>query len=34
MTRRSTTAPAPAPTIPKIPPTQVLPRLAARFGAV
>ena len=29
MTRRSTAAPAPAPTIPKIPPTQVLGRLAA-----
>ena len=29
MTRRSTTAPAPASTIPKIPPTQVLGRLAA-----
>lgn len=29
MTRRSTAAPAPAPTIPKIPPTQVLARLAA-----
>ncbi len=29
MTRRSTAAPAAAPTIPKIPPAQVLPRLAA-----
>ena len=29
MTRRSTAAPVPAPTIPKIPPTQVLARLAA-----
>ena len=29
MTRRTNTAPAPAPTIPKIPPTQVLGRLAA-----
>jgi hypothetical protein len=33
MTRRSTAAPAPAPTIPKIPPTQVLSRLAALQAA-
>jgi len=33
MTRRSTTAPAPAPTIPTIPPTQVLSRLAALNAA-
>ena len=33
MTRRSTAAPAPAPTIPKIPPTQVLGRLAALQAA-
>ena len=32
MTKRST-APAPAPTIPKLPPTQVLPRLAALQAA-
>ena len=33
MTRRSTAAPAPASTIPKIPPTQVLSRLAALQAA-
>ena len=33
MTRRSTAAPAPAPTIPKIPPTEVLGRLAALQAA-
>jgi hypothetical protein len=33
MTRRSTAAAAPAPTIPKIPPTQVLGRLAALHAA-
>ena len=33
MTRRSTAVPAPAPTIPKIPPTQVLSRLAALQAA-
>ncbi|WP_223880540.1 DUF2924 domain-containing protein [Roseococcus microcysteis] len=33
MTRRSTAAAAPAPTIPKIPPTQVLSRLAALQAA-
>jgi hypothetical protein len=33
MTRRSTAAPDAAPTIPKIPPTQVLPRLAALQAA-
>jgi hypothetical protein len=33
MTRRSSAAPAPALTIPKIPPTQVLSRLAALHAA-